>query len=322
MRRNVRQGFTIVELLIVVVVIAILSAITIVSFNGVTQRARIALISSDLDSATKRLSIDRTLNDSYPVTTAAANNGAGLRASTGTAYQYTVNNTANPQTFCITATNRSVSYYASSTLSIPTAGACAGHIDGGVPPITNLAINPSAEVDTSNWYTWPGDNGAVTHSHQTSGGFSGASSVRAVWTTAPTSPSGGILVGPSPVTPGATYTGSIYFRTNSTRQVQIEVKYVDASNSPLLFTGYVPATATTSWQRISHTSTAPANSVGMFVNIISIGTSANWAVGDYIEADATMVTQGSTLYKFADGSASSWIWNGVSNASTSAGPPL
>jgi prepilin-type N-terminal cleavage/methylation domain-containing protein len=34
------QGFTIVELLIVVVVIAILAAITIVSYNGVTERAR------------------------------------------------------------------------------------------------------------------------------------------------------------------------------------------------------------------------------------------------------------------------------------------
>ena len=35
-----RSGFTIVELLIVIVVIAILAAITIVAFNGIQQRAR------------------------------------------------------------------------------------------------------------------------------------------------------------------------------------------------------------------------------------------------------------------------------------------
>lgn len=37
-----RQGFTIVELLIVVVVIAILAAITIVSYNGITENARVS----------------------------------------------------------------------------------------------------------------------------------------------------------------------------------------------------------------------------------------------------------------------------------------
>ena len=35
-----QNGFTIVELLIVIVVIAILAAITVVAFNGVQQRAR------------------------------------------------------------------------------------------------------------------------------------------------------------------------------------------------------------------------------------------------------------------------------------------
>ena len=40
MARKNNQGFTLVELLIVVVIIAILAAITIVVYNGIQQRAR------------------------------------------------------------------------------------------------------------------------------------------------------------------------------------------------------------------------------------------------------------------------------------------
>ena len=46
-------GFTIVELLIVIVVIAILAAITIVAYNGVQQRARDARRATDLSNIAK-----------------------------------------------------------------------------------------------------------------------------------------------------------------------------------------------------------------------------------------------------------------------------
>lgn len=47
------KGFTIVELLIVIVVIGILAAITIVAFNGVQQRARDTAAKSDAASVVK-----------------------------------------------------------------------------------------------------------------------------------------------------------------------------------------------------------------------------------------------------------------------------
>jgi len=68
--RNQRNGFTIVELLIVIVVIAILAAIVIVAYNGVADRARNTRIMNDLDNAKKLVEVYNVQNGSYPQTTA------------------------------------------------------------------------------------------------------------------------------------------------------------------------------------------------------------------------------------------------------------
>ncbi len=64
-KRN-NRGFTIVELLIVIVVVAILAAITVVSYNGIQQRANNTAIISAASQTIKLVKAYYGLNSSYP----------------------------------------------------------------------------------------------------------------------------------------------------------------------------------------------------------------------------------------------------------------
>lgn len=63
------QGFTIVELLIVVVVIAILAAITIVSYNGITNRANASSAQSAAAGVQKKVELYYADQGRYPIAT-------------------------------------------------------------------------------------------------------------------------------------------------------------------------------------------------------------------------------------------------------------
>lgn len=64
--KQTNQGFTIVELLIVIVVIAILATITIVAFNGIQQRSRNTQVVSGVNAYTKAFMEYKAINSAYP----------------------------------------------------------------------------------------------------------------------------------------------------------------------------------------------------------------------------------------------------------------
>ena len=81
------QGFTIIELLVVIVVIAILAAITITSYSGVQQRALNANITSTAHTYYDALLSYSTLYGTYPPVPSQATTSADDRICLGKGYK-------------------------------------------------------------------------------------------------------------------------------------------------------------------------------------------------------------------------------------------
>lgn len=127
-----KKGFTIVELLVVIAVIGVLATIIVVAYQNVQDQAKGKVLTSDLSTALKQLTIDQGRNGGYPATIAAANKGRGLTSSPGTTFTYTFNNSTNPQTLCLSATNGEQVFSVTQNTE-PAPGGC-----------TNLALNKTA----------------------------------------------------------------------------------------------------------------------------------------------------------------------------------
>lgn len=296
-----KAGFTIVELLIVIVVIAILAAITLIAYNGVTDRAKASAAASATEQADKKvLTYLVTNSDQVPTDLATA----GVTDQNGTTYQYSTNTAANPQTFCITATTNNISYFVNNTTqTTPTPGGCPGHGINGNAPLTNLATNPSFEVTTTPWA--PGNTAVISRS--TAEAHSGTASLLMTTTGASqysyfaTTSSG-----------GRTYSVSLWAKGTGTLRV-----YFSRAPSGVSLGAGVTIPLTSSWQRYTTTATTDAPTVSINTIIWQNATGNNT-----IYVDDVIFTETSTPQNYADGNSPNWIWNGTTNNSTSTGPAL
>lgn len=145
-RQTGRAGFTIVELLIVIVIIGILAAITIAVFNGVQRRAIEASLRADLDAATKKIMLYHVENTTYPSAincVSPATTEVCVQPSGSNSFIYSANNTASPPWYTLTATNKDLAYQATQSSSpTPLVG-----------PVTNGLV---ARLDAADKSSYPG----------------------------------------------------------------------------------------------------------------------------------------------------------------------
>ncbi len=134
---NKSKGFTIVELLIVVVVIAILAAITIVAFNGVKDKAVTASTKTDLSQNAKTLEQYYVINGELYPTNATV---GGLSASSGSSLSYYP--APDFKSYCLQVVNGNTVFRTSNTELTPVEGLC-GTIVPTVGSLTSTSLNLS-----------------------------------------------------------------------------------------------------------------------------------------------------------------------------------
>ena len=111
-----KSGFTIIELLVVVVIIGILTAITIVSYIGITGKAVVSTLQSDLTNAKGDILLYQAEKGVYPTnvndcpTPSSTSNLCFKYSSGNNYYSYNVNNSSNPKTFTLAYKNGSIFY--------------------------------------------------------------------------------------------------------------------------------------------------------------------------------------------------------------------
>ncbi len=160
-----RKGFTIVELLVVIVVIGILTTIVIVSYGAWQTSTRTAQVKSDLTSAASAMEAARNFGSGYP---------SSLPSSITPSSGVTLTLTATAATsYCIdggSTVDSSIQYYTDSLTGSkgPQTGTCTGRTNLPTPGVpTGIAAVGTVDTQTAFTFT-PADAYALSFTAQCS----------------------------------------------------------------------------------------------------------------------------------------------------------
>lgn len=189
------------------------------------------------------------------------------------------------------------------------------------------SYSSSVGLRNSRWFgSSPGAGGYTLITNAADGPTGITTYARKTWTVAPGSIGGSGDTGyditytaSASVAVGETYTFSCYVRPSVNRVFAIGL-YTNA--------GRVGSSSQSGnanqWTRVSYTYTVPSGvtQITTWTCDSTASSPVNWGVGSTLDATGFMLTTGSTLYGYADGTSTNWVWNGAANASTSTGPAL
>lgn len=117
-----RHGFTLVELLIVISVLAILASVVVVSYGPWRTRTAQTEVQNDLKHAAVAMENYKNFNDGYPSV------AAGIPDSFSASQNVTITlKSSSPASFCLQGNSKlisSVQFYVTNTKTTPTTVAC------------------------------------------------------------------------------------------------------------------------------------------------------------------------------------------------------
>ena len=137
------NGFTIVEILVVIVVIGVLAAITIISYTGITRKVTITSMQSDLTDAAQQIKLFQLYNlaGNYPTANNCTNTASTeicLKTNGSNYYaagSYIYNNSSSPKTYQLDITNGNLKY----------------RITNDSTPVEVITTITLADTDPANW---------------------------------------------------------------------------------------------------------------------------------------------------------------------------
>lgn len=293
-------GFTIVELLIVIVVIAILATITIIAFNGIQNRAKSAAIKTELAAVGKQMHAWSIQNsDKFPSDITSAQSLGILKNSSSVTFDgsttYIVNNATNPANYCVTGSGSDGKKWTVTSTSSPQA------IEGEC--VTNIYATPTS-----------GSLGCVSGATQVSNQAWGG---RSDWRQILIPSTGGqcrSFFSLTDLVNGEPYKVSFSVVNQSSSPSNLAADFSDTSSATVPGAGLLQPNQLTRFSFTGQRTTY--DSTFRFLDIASATRPNNYLINDI------MVTRGSTLYSYGDGNTSGWFWNGTAGASTSTGPAL